>query len=167
VTLLCGNVVSEEDEPSYNKAFYDACAHGKLEKVKNFIAEDPEWVNRPTPDGETCLHLTAVTKSYEVAEYIVGLGADVNKRVTHSKGLRMMPLAWHAYGGNHKIVRLLLDNGADVNLDFDLDAKRKATVTDVLEILVVKQKDPDAPPDEFETTHELLLSRGGKKYSEL
>jgi len=59
VTLLCGNVVSEEDEPSYNKAFYDACAHGKLEKVKNFIAEDPEWVNRPTPDGETCLHLTA------------------------------------------------------------------------------------------------------------
>ena len=48
--LLCLHVIaflyvqvngSNKDLDTYTKEFYDACAHGKLEKVKEFIKEDP------------------------------------------------------------------------------------------------------------------------------
>ena len=42
------------------------------------------WATSATPDGETCLHLIAISKNVEVAKKLIDLGADVNRRVTHS-----------------------------------------------------------------------------------
>lgn len=42
------------------------------------------WATAATPDGETCLHLTAISKNVEVAKQLIDLGADVNRRVTHA-----------------------------------------------------------------------------------
>jgi hypothetical protein len=78
----------------------------------------------------------------------------------------MMPLHWHVYGGNYDIIKLLLDNGADVNADVDHNVNEKATPVD-LSALHVKSKDPNAEPDNYVRSHELLISKGGKKYSEL
>ena len=82
-----------------------------------------------TKDGETCLHLTAVSKSFEIAKLVIDLGADVNYRTSHRQGLRMMPLSWHIWGGNVDIIRLLLDAGADINADFDFSMESNAKVT--------------------------------------
>jgi len=38
-----------------------------------------------TPDGETCLHLTAISKNVDVAKLLLEMGADVNHRVTHAR----------------------------------------------------------------------------------
>lgn len=74
----------------------------------------------------------------------------------------MNPLSWHVYSGNDEIVKLLLDNGADINMEFDLnEEKQKATVMDVSLLLM------ESSPEYFGKTHELLISSGGKRFDEL
>ena len=41
MALLCNVVHSEEEEISYNKPFYDACANGNMQKVQNYLKDDP------------------------------------------------------------------------------------------------------------------------------
>ena len=78
----------------------------------------------------------------------------------------MTPLSWHTYSGNTDIVELLLDNGANINDEFDLSKTEKATVLDI-STLLTKDNKPDDEPDAFAKTHALLLSRGAKKFHEL
>ena len=80
----------------------------------------------------------------------------------------MVPLAWHVYSGNFDIVQLLLDNGAHINLDFDLDESgRKGTVLDVSTMLTNSREGQDGKDDPILRVHELLIKRGGKKYKDL
>ncbi len=81
----------------------------------------------------------------------------------------MVPLAWHVYSGNYDIVKLLLDNGAEINLDFDLDESgRKGTALDV-STLLTKNKDEQVGGRDalFVRVHKLLIERGGKAFNEL
>ena len=101
---------------------------------------------------------------------MIDLNANVNHRTTHQKGLRMTPLSWHVYSGNLEIVRLLLDNGAEINLDFDLDESgKKGTVMNVSTMLTEKdpQQNSNGKDDPFLKIHQLLIQRGGKTYEEL
>ena len=76
-------------------------------------------------------------------------------------------MSWHVYAGNFKIVELLLDNGADINMVFDLDDKgRKATVLDIA-FLLASKKDGNNVSNDFVKILDLLSKRGGKRYSEL
>ena len=80
----------------------------------------------------------------------------------------MTPLSWHVFAGNFDIVRLLVDNGAQINLDFDLDESgKKATVMDVSTLLTDSKDSQTDKDDPFVKVHELLINRGGKKYEEL
>ena len=80
----------------------------------------------------------------------------------------MHPLSWNVYGGHYEIVKLLLDHGAEINLDFDLSANsdEKVTVLDIAEKMTGGKKD-SRKPDNFELTYRLLLERRGKTYKEL
>jgi Ankyrin repeat. len=42
-----------------------------------------EFAKKSTHDGESCLHLTAISNSVEIAELVIENGANVNLRVTH------------------------------------------------------------------------------------
>lgn len=80
----------------------------------------------------------------------------------------MAPLSWHVYSANIEIVRLLLDNGAEINLDFDLDESgKKGTVLDVSNLLTKSKDLKKDSEDRFVMVHKVLVERGGKTYSSL
>lgn len=76
----------------------------------------------------------------------------------------MTPLSWHAYGGNYEIVELLLNNGAEVNANFDfsVDSPVKLTATDI-----AMNISKEGESNHFTKTLDLLVSKGGKKFMEL
>ena len=75
---------SKEEEKETTK-FLDACAHGLVEEVAEFLEKDPSYATLVSDDGETCLHLTAVSGNLEIAKMVVEGGANVNKRTTFDK----------------------------------------------------------------------------------
>jgi hypothetical protein len=67
---------------------------------------------------------------------VLQAGGDANIRSTFTGGLRMTPLSWNVYGGHLEAAKVLLQHGAQVNLDFDApngkDSIKKVTVYDAL-----------------------------------
>ena len=156
-------VLSEEQ--LVDSDFFFACSGGKLEKVQGFLKDHPGWVNARTDNGEACLHLTGIYGHSHVTEYLLVQGADPNIRSTYDQGLRMHPLSWNIYGGHFANVKLLLDYGADVNLDFDsmMDKNQAVTALDV----VMALKRNEAGDERFSNLESLLRAHGAKMYEEL
>jgi len=76
----------------------------------------------------------------------------------------MHPLSWNVYGGHIENIELLLQHGAEVNLDFD----GMAGSSEVTALDVVKQIQSAENGDErFTKIEALLLQHGAKTYSEL
>jgi ankyrin repeat protein len=151
--------------------FFFFCSSGKLDLVAEALRDHPEWVNRRTKNGETCLHLTGIYGHAPVTRLLLEGGADPNARSTYSMGLRMHPLSWNVYGGHVENIELLLEYGADVNLDFD-SMKRDSsddggdsavTSFDVLKELLVNE----AGDDRFERIEAVLRRYGAKTMAEL
>lgn len=63
----------------------DACAKGDAETVNRHVNDEPGLAKKSTVDGETCLHLTAISNAFSISELMIKLGSDVNSRVTHSE----------------------------------------------------------------------------------
>ena len=123
--------------------------------------------------GETCLHLAGIPGSATITAELIQRGADPNVRSTFYKGLRMHPLSWNVYGGHVEAVKVLLNNGADVNLDYDDPAYdgTKITVLDTVQTMLDSREEKDAEKEaffqRFEQIKEMLLEKGAKKYSDL
>ena len=109
----CGN-------PEADKALFKAIRNGKIEMVKEAIANGAN-VNTFNINIITPLHY-AVSKSHnEIVELLISKGADVNfmadisrnRRSTHSRGLSPLIVAIRVH--NVEGVRMLLVNGADIN----------------------------------------------------
>jgi|AntRauTorckE5430_2_1112549.scaffolds.fasta_scaffold02739_4 ankyrin repeat protein len=82
----------------------------------------------------------------------------------------MTPLAWHTFAGNVSIVNLLIDDGANINADFDASHEPgiKITALDVAQGLIGKKKDDDSNVDDkFMQTYLALQKKGGKTYSQI
>jgi Ankyrin repeats (3 copies) len=146
--------------------FFFACSGGKLDVVKSSVKQNPSWVHERTENGETCLHLTGIYGHSDVTKFLLSEGhADPNIRSTYEQGLRMHPLSWNVFGGHYDNIQLLLEYGADVNLDFDsMDGSgAKVTALDVI-IALTKNEQGD---DRFTRIETLLRSHGAKTMSEL
>lgn len=89
----------------------NACAEGEVSEVERLLSEgaDPKFA---TKDGETPLHVTGISGSSEIVKLLVQEGADIDKRVTSTKGLFMTPLTWMVYGVHADGVEALLKLGA-------------------------------------------------------
>lgn len=72
----------------------------------------------------------------------------------------MHPLSWNVYAGHLENIRLLLEHGADVNLDFDSMGQPPNPVT-VLDVLYELQKAEQG--DQRFTEMETLLKKNGAK----
>ncbi len=93
---------------------FEAAATGKINNVIRLLAREPETVNTYSADGFQPLGLACFFGHYDIAEYLIKAGAIVNSK--SNNGLKAAPIQSAAAGGHRKIVKLLLDHGADPNI---------------------------------------------------
>ncbi len=93
---------------------FEAAAIGKIANVVRLLARDPQLVSTYSEDGFQPLGLACYFGHFEVAEYLVKAGAPINS--TSHNQLKAAPLQSAAAAGHEKIVKMLLQNGADPNV---------------------------------------------------
>ena len=93
---------------------FEAAATGKINHIIRLLARDPQLVHAYAEDGFQPLGLACYFGHYDTAEYLVKAGAPINSSA-HNE-LKAAPLHSAAAGKHEKIVKLLLDRGADPNV---------------------------------------------------
>ncbi|MFZ4508456.1 MAG: ankyrin repeat domain-containing protein [Fimbriimonas sp.] len=131
---------------------WSAAAHGRIDILRELLANDPSAVNAPGGDGQRPLHVAADAKT---VEFLISNGADQEVRdVDHES----TPIQYQI--NNSEVVRVLLSHGAKPDVF-------TAVVLDDVELLArILADDPSAsnahvgqPP--FKTT----TSNGGHIYA--
>eukprot|EP00546_Thalassionema_frauenfeldii_P014210 CAMPEP_0178911948 /NCGR_PEP_ID=MMETSP0786-20121207/9983_1 /TAXON_ID=186022 /ORGANISM="Thalassionema frauenfeldii, Strain CCMP 1798" /LENGTH=200 /DNA_ID=CAMNT_0020584461 /DNA_START=138 /DNA_END=740 /DNA_ORIENTATION=+ len=172
ILLLSSPVIEANDDNEEEKApiivsteFLNACTFGDVAQVKDLLEQHPDWIKRGRSEqGETCLHVAGIQGQAAVTQLVLEQGADPNVRTSFAQGLRMHPLSWNVYGGHVETAQVLLEKGANVNLDFDSMGQPPTKVT-ALDICTQIMENNDA--EMFVKMKELLLQYGAKLYSEL
>jgi len=94
--------------------FFSAVILGKADRVKELLKAKPELVKQRNNQGRgwTPLHFAADSGHEEIARLLLDAGAAVKDKEGHSS-----PLSWAVMKQtpNLKLVKLLIDRGADVN----------------------------------------------------
>lgn len=91
----------------------DAAALGRLDVVKELIAQNPSLANSYSSDGFPVVALAAFMGHAQVARYLKEKGADINAVATNGSGYNALSGA--VTGGHSEIVGWLLQSGADAN----------------------------------------------------
>ena len=165
----------ESEKPDFvlPVGFMDDCTQGEVENVKKALLAHPSWVAAFSEDGETCLHAAGIYGQAAVTKLVLEKGGDPDVRSSFARGLRMTPLSWNVFAGHVETARVLLEFGADPNLDFDSgrEAGVKLTVLDVLDdILPAESDEAGDRPKELERFFEmktLLGKYNAKRYQDL
>ena len=93
--------------------FFEACALGRLERVKAFLSHDPSLLNAFSPDGFNGLSLAAFFERHDVVIFLLARHADPN---AHSKNrINITPLHSAVDRRDQTLVEILLSHGADPN----------------------------------------------------
>jgi ankyrin repeat protein len=100
---------------------FEAAAVGKFDVVAHLLFTHPEAINEYADDGFTALGVASYFGQFEVARYLVLKGANVN--LPSNNGYNVFPIHSAAAGNYTDIVRMLVENGAQVNV------KQQAGVT--------------------------------------
>ena len=95
-------------------SLFEAAAAGKFDVVAHMVVTQPEAINLYADDGFTPLGLACYFGQAEVARYLVLKGADVNQ--PSNNGFNVFPLHSAAAGNHTGIARMLVENGAQVNI---------------------------------------------------
>lgn len=123
IFLVIAGAARQDDDP-YESALAAAIHHfaseGELDHLRAIVERHPRLVDaraasdparKPTgASGYTALHRAADRGRAEVAEYLLGRGADVNA----ADGAGWTPLHVAARAGRLDVVKLLVSRGADV-----------------------------------------------------
>ena len=145
--------------------FLDACTTGDIDALQAMLKEHPGWVNGRSKQGESCLHVAGIMGQAGITAAILQAGGDPDIRTAFSEGLRMHPLSWNVYGGHLETAAILLEGGADVNLDVDnmYNPSQPVTVLDLIEYTL----DVGHIDKRFQQVKDLLLRFGAKRYKDL
>ncbi|MBS1531287.1 MAG: ankyrin repeat domain-containing protein [Bacteroidetes bacterium] len=95
-------------------SLFEASAAGKFDVVAHLLYIHPDAVDDFADDGFTPLGLACYFGQFEVARYLVLKGADVN--LPSNNGFHVFPIHSAAAGNYTDIARMLIDNGANVNV---------------------------------------------------
>lgn len=94
---------------------FEAAAFGRVERLKQLVADEPALVRARAADDFTPLHLAVFFGRAQAAKVLIAADADVTAASSNSFVERVQPLHSAAAGRDLESSRLLLDAGADVN----------------------------------------------------
>lgn len=95
---------------------FEAAALGDVDRLRELVDFDPSLVSAYAPDGFTLLGLGAFFKHPEAVRLLLERGADPNQQARHAQ-IKAYPIHSAVAAGSVEIARMLLDAGADVNVE--------------------------------------------------
>jgi uncharacterized protein len=93
----------------------DAAQTGDIERLKALLDRNRSFASMPDEQGYTPLHYTAYFGHYDMASYLLSIGADLT--AISLDPLRSQPLHAAASSGHRHVAALLLEAGADPNAE--------------------------------------------------
>lgn len=94
------------------KTMREAIKSANLKEVKELVNKDKEILNLDTAFG-SWLHVAAAHDMYEIVEFFIECGMDVNKNGGISGG---NPIQSAARNGNLEVVKLLYNSGSNLDV---------------------------------------------------
>jgi len=145
---------------------FEAAATGKINNVIRLLARDPNLVNAYSEDGFHPLGLACFFGHFDVAEYLVRAGASINSR-SHNR-LKAAPIQSATARGHRKIVKMLLDYGADPNIREQggytpLHAAAQNGDEDMIRVLLFGGADLTIASNNGKTAIDLAIEAGHEK----
>jgi len=121
-------MAKEENNVIAQVRFMNACEAGDLVQAAKSIKIKPDLVSELNESGESCMMVAGVLEStegddntdkdpIEMVKLLVEAGADVNQRSTEEQH-HLPVIGFHIFFFNFKTVEYLLENGANVNIEF-------------------------------------------------
>lgn len=107
VCLLCRLYFLETPQ----KEILWAAEKGKLDKIKELLAQDLTLINVVDDDGYTPLHRACYGNFVDVVDYLLEKGADIS----HKTQTQWQPLHSCCHWNNKECAIRLIQHGADVN----------------------------------------------------
>ena len=111
-----------DETKSPNQRLMDAATVGELTAVKTALADGANinvTIGRGNYDGCSALMMALMRKRFDVADFLIDHGADVNHKRpaqhTSDRTRGQTPLWWAANHGHMALAKKLIDKGADVN----------------------------------------------------
>lgn len=89
---------------------FDAVKNNDLAKVKVLIEKEPSLLGKKDDASNTPLHQAAISGTFEITEYLLFKGADINSENSKSNS----PLHESLINGKNEIAKILIEKGADV-----------------------------------------------------
>jgi len=148
---------------------HEAAAAGQLARVRQIVDKNPTLAKSFSPDGFPVFALPAVFGHLEVAEYLLGKGADVNAAATNGTGYNALTGA--VASGHTAVVSWLLANGADPNYRYGAGYSPLLTAAanghlGILSILLAGGADLHAKTNDGKTALSFAQERGHAEVTE-
>ncbi len=153
-----------------NVSIHEASALGDVETLDFLLNYEPKLIAEYSYDGWTPLHLACFFGGYEAAELLITRGASVNAR--SANGMRNMPIHTAAAGNRTAIARLLLENGANPNVQQSggwtpIQQSVDHYDRDTVQLLLEHGADPSIPQESGKTAFTIAEEKGFTELLEL
>lgn len=149
---------------------FEACAVGKVERVKSILKRKHKLLNEFAPDGFQPLGLASFFGHVEVVRFLLESGAEVN--TLSRNDLKVTPLNSAAAGRHYEIAMLLLERDANPNIrqegDFvPLHSAAMNGQIEMVKILLQYGADKDLKCLDGKTARDYALENGHKIVAEV
>ncbi len=149
---------------------FEAAAAGKFDVVAHLVFTYPDALDYFADDGFTPLGLACYFGQHEIARYLVLKGADVNQ--PSNNGFNVFPIHSAAAGNYTDIAKLLIDNGANINVrqqagSTPLHSAAQNGNLDLLILLLENGADVNARMEGGKLPADLAREKGFKEIAEI